>query len=305
MISAWPNKLMSQETKYSTSSEYLGSNNSGDHMQISFSSQNEQLPLRQNQSQGNLNQFDIQSLFGPISGNYNQPDQQSCDRIAQYQEEQQQHTLASMINEFSLMHDQQVDLLNQRRIRDRLDRRSESFSLRENQSIASRSGNCSNRNPCGRNTPFSSPSSSSACFMTGNQVDLGLNSTPGSIVPHGASDQSPSLAPSSHHTPPDSPVTDHCHTLTPSNSVPAPMTLGNNNDNSIQECNAISVETQRNSFVTSTNSSHDQRPRVYSVSGQVTSSTRVQLPVSSPSSNHSPLPSSTSSSHIQEASSTG
>lgn len=306
---------MSQETKYSTSSEYLGCNNGGDQMQLSFSAQNEPQPIRQNQSQVNLNQFDVQSLFGQISGNSDQhQNQQNCNHIAQYQEEQQQHTLASMINEFSLMHDQQVDLLNQRRIRDRLERRSGSFSSRENLSFVSRSlsGNCdTSRNPCVRNLPSSSsPSSSSACFMTGNQVVLGLNSSSGSIVSLGAGDQSPSLASSSHHTPPDSPITDLCHTLTPSNpnAVPASMTLGSNNDNNnSQECNTIqSSETHRNSFVTSSNGSHDRRPRVYSVSGQVTSSTRVQLPASSPSSNQSPLASSSSSSsHIQEASSTG
>lgn len=285
---------MSQETKYSLTSEYLGCNTNNDQLQNSFATQHEQQSNRSNLSQVNLNQFDVQSLFGQT---LNSEQLQHSNPLTQYQEQQQQQqSLNTMINEFSLMHDQQVDLLNQQRIRERLERRSGSVSTTRE---AFNLGRSFNSNPnCGRNIPSSSSPSSSTCFMTGNQVVLGMNSSAGTPVTLATTGQSP-LAPSSHHTPPDSPITDLCHTLTPPNQNT--MTLGNNNDNNNPECNSVSPETHHNSYVTSSNGSHDRRPRGFSIPGQVTSSSRVQLAVSS--SSHSPLGS--SSSLVQEASSTG
>lgn len=288
---------MSQETKYSLTSEYLGCNNSsGD--QFQNSNNPAQHGPQQNRTNSSQTYFDGHLLFDARQYNHQQEQQQQAGcQINQYLEQQ---SLSNMINEFSLMHDQQVDLLNQRRIRDRLERRPESSTSRETTFNVVGSTSClSNSRNCTKNSPSSSPSSST-CFTTGNQVALGLNPSLDSPVALTQPGQSP-LTSSSHHTPPDSPITDLCHTLTPSTNPPAIMTLGNSNDDNNPDCITISPETHHPSFVTSSNGSHDRRPRVYSVGGQVTSSTRVQLPVSSSDA----LLASSSSSSIQEASSTG
>ena len=318
MIPSCPVILMSQETKYSLTSEYLGCNIStsdggnGDQLQNPFHQtqlhheEQQMHPSVPNPSQVNLNLFDIQSLYSQTSSNEQQLQiQVSNSLLTPYQDQQQQQSIASIINEFSLMHDQQVDLLNQRRIRDRLGRRSN--SSRETFSHRSNSGNLNENNGM-KSSPSSSPSSSSTtCFMTGNQGVLGLNSSttsPSIAVSLATGHQSP-LSSSSHHTPPDSPITDLCHSLTAaSNSIT--MTLGNsnNNNNNHPGCNnTMSSETHHSSYVTSSNGSDDRRTRTFSIPGQVTSSVASsrggQLTVSSLS------PLATSSSHIQEASSTG
>lgn len=322
MIPSCPVILMSQETKYSLTSEYLGCNintsgsggDGGDQLQNPFhqtqlyhEEQQQMHPSVPNPSQVNLNIFDIQSLYSQTSSNEQQLQiQVSNSLLTPYQDQQQQQSIASIINEFSLMHDQQVDLLNQRRIRDRLGRRSN--SSRETFSHRSNSGNL-NENSGIKSSPSSSPSSSSTtCFVTGNQGVLGLNSSttsPSIAVSLATGHQSP-LSSSSHHTPPDSPITDLCHSLTAaSNSIT--MTLGNNNNNNNNNhpgCNnTMSPETRHSSYVTSSNGSDDRRTRTFSIPGQVTSSVASsrggQLTVSSVS------PLATSSSHIQEASSTG
>lgn len=320
MIPSCPVILMSQETKYSLTSEYLGCNintsgnsgGNGDQSQNPFHQtqlhheEQQMHPSVSNPPQVNLNIFDIQSLYSQTSPNEQQLQiQVSNSLLTPYQDQQQQQSIASIINEFSLMHDQQVDLLNQRRIRDRLGRRSN--SSRETFSHRSNSGNLSENNGM-KSSPSSSPSSSSTTsFMTGNQGVLGLNSSttsPSIAVSLATGHQSP-LSSSSHHTPPDSPITDLCHSLTAaSNSIT--MTLGNNgnnNNNNHPGCNnTISPETHH-SYVTSSNGSDDRRTRTFSIPGQVTSSVASsrggQLTVSSVS------PLATSSSHIQEASSTG
>lgn len=316
MIPSCPVILMSQETKYSLTSEYLGCNintsgnggGNGDQLQNPFHQtqlhHEEQMhPSEPNPSQVNLNIFDIQSLYSQTSSNEQQLQiQVSNSLLTPYQDQQQQQSIASIINEFSLMHDQQVDLLNQRRIRDRLGRRSN--SSRENFSHRSNSGNLNENNGM-KSSPSSSPSSSSTtCFMTGNQGVLGLNSstTSPSIAASLATGHQSPLSSSSHHTPPDSPITDLCHSLTAaSNSIT--MTLGNNNNNHPGCNNTMSPETHHSSFVTSSNGSDDRRTRTFSIPGQLTSSPASsragQLTVSSVS------PLATSSSLIQEASSTG
>lgn len=293
MISSCPITLMSQETKYSLTSEYLGCNNnsnSRDQLQnLNIAAQHELQSNRTSSSQLNLNTFFDGHLQFDTRQYHQEPQQPDCQYQEQHQQQQQQTLNCNMINEFSLMHDQQVDLLNQRRIRDKLETRRPESTSRETFNVV---GSTS----CSKHSPSSSPSSST-CFTACNQVVLGLNSPSDSSVALAQTGQS-QLASSSHHTPPDSPITDLCHNLTPSNN-PATMTLGNSSDN--PGCITISPETHHPSFVTSSNGSHDRRPRVYSVGGQVTSSTRVQLPGSSSDT----LLASSSSTSIQEASSTG